>query len=373
MHNGEQATILVVDDTSANLELLEHLLSKENYRVRALPDGKMALRAAFAEPPDIILLDIKMPGMDGYEVCRQLKADKRTTEIPIIFISALQEINDKVQAFQAGGVDYISKPFQTEEVLARVKTHLILAEQQHELEQKNYQLENRNEELDAFAHTVAHDLKNPLGSIKLAAELLKDFEEKIDDDEYGNILNLMRLSAEKAVDIVEALLLLAGTSNHTRLKFSLFYMDDVISSVMERMALEMQAKEATITYPDNWPSVIGYPPWIEEVWFNYISNALKYGGQPPEIELGFDHQEGFIRFWVKDNGPGLTDEQKGKLFVPFARLHTERADGHGLGLVVVQRIINKLNGFYGVENGLEGGSLFFFMLPLEEGKNRSNV
>ncbi|MBN1991602.1 MAG: response regulator [Anaerolineae bacterium] len=144
-----QANILVVDDTLANLRLLVKMLAEYGYKIRPATNGRLALAAALAEPPDLILLDIMMPEIDGYEVCGRLKADERTRDIPIIFISAIDELLDKVAAFSIGGVDYITKPFQVEEVLARVKTHLTIRNLQKKLEQKNQQLQEKNNELEA--------------------------------------------------------------------------------------------------------------------------------------------------------------------------------------------------------------------------------
>ena len=135
------ANILIVDDTPANLRLLSEMLVKRGYKVRAAPDGSLALTSAQAIPPDLILLDIKMPGLSGYEVCEQLKADPRTRDIPIIFISALDQTEDKVKAFTLGGVDYVTKPFQVEEVLARVETHLRIRRLQAQLEARVHELE----------------------------------------------------------------------------------------------------------------------------------------------------------------------------------------------------------------------------------------
>jgi sigma-B regulation protein RsbU (phosphoserine phosphatase) len=132
-----RADILIVDDTPANLHLLSQMLAEQGYRVRPVPDGPLALAATRAEPPDLILLDIRMPEMNGYEVCEHLKADDQTRDIPIIFISALDAIQDKVRAFTVGGVDYVTKPFQVEEVLARVETHLTLRELQKQLQDAN--------------------------------------------------------------------------------------------------------------------------------------------------------------------------------------------------------------------------------------------
>ena len=147
--HSTKADILVVDDTPANLRLLFQILSEQGYRVRATTSGKQALEAARAVVPDLILLDIMMPGMDGYEVCGRLKTDEQTRDVPVIFISAIDEVADKVAAFSVGGVDYIPKPFQPEEVLARVKTHLTLHSLQKILEQKNEQLQTKNNELEA--------------------------------------------------------------------------------------------------------------------------------------------------------------------------------------------------------------------------------
>lgn len=136
-----KADVLIVDDTAANLQLLSKMLSEQGYRVRPVPDGFLALSAARAEPPDLILLDIRMPKMDGYQVCKRLKEDAGTADIPIIFISALGATKDKIRAFRAGGLDYITKPFQIEEVLARVETHLALMQLQKELQEANEKME----------------------------------------------------------------------------------------------------------------------------------------------------------------------------------------------------------------------------------------
>src|SRR5919199_652924 len=142
-----QANILVVDDAPANLRLLVGILQERGYEVRPVPNGKLALFAAQGRLPDLILLDIMMPEMDGYEVCSKLKADERTKDIPVIFVSALSDVLDKVKAFGVGGVDYITKPFQEEEVLARVSTHLTNQHLQKSLQSKNEELANTNEKL----------------------------------------------------------------------------------------------------------------------------------------------------------------------------------------------------------------------------------
>src|SRR5687767_8187705 len=173
MRHSSEKSIVVVDDTPENLHLLADMLSAQGYRIRLAPNGERALATVQKEKPDLILLDIIMPEMDGFDVCRHLKSDERFADIPVIFISALNEAFDKVTAFSIGAVDYITKPFQIEEVLARVQTHLSLEELRHSLKIQNQQLQDQNRELEAFAHTVAHDLKNPLSTILGAMDLVR--------------------------------------------------------------------------------------------------------------------------------------------------------------------------------------------------------
>lgn len=184
-------SILVVDDTPDNLRLLVGLLSEQGYKIRPVTSGKMALSAAQGMPPDLILLDINMPEMNGYQVCEQLKADARTCNIPVIFLSALNDVFDKVKAFAVGGVDYITKPFQVEEVLARIHTHLAMRSLQHHLQQKNQELEQTLHQLQTtqtqliqsekmvvlgqLVANVAHEMNTPLGAIRSSADNIASF------------------------------------------------------------------------------------------------------------------------------------------------------------------------------------------------------
>ena len=168
----QPASILVVDDTLANLQLLAGLLKDRGYRVRVAPSGTLALQAVHAEPPDLILLDINMPELNGYEVCERLKADPQLAEIPVLFISALNETLDKVKAFGVGGVDYITKPFQFEEVEARVATHLELRRQKRELKESNERLRELERLRDNLVHMIVHDMRSPLMVISGHLELM---------------------------------------------------------------------------------------------------------------------------------------------------------------------------------------------------------
>jgi len=324
--------------------------------------------------PDLILLDVMMPGFSGFEVCKALKSNENTKDIPIIFMTALSDTVDKVKGFSLGAVDYITKPIQHEEVLARVTTHLKLRKLQQQLEEelqvrKEYavKLEKRNTELNAFARTVAHDLKNPLTGVMGLSERLLEMcsSDTLPTDNARTYLQLIAQSGQKMVDIINALLLLARASEQDKVKTQPLSMSRIITQVIEKRLFYMiRDFQGKIHLPETWPIALGYAPWVEEIWANYLSNGLKYGGQPPHLALGADTQnDGMIRFWVRDNGPGLSIEAQAKLFTPFMRLHKHRADGHGLGLSIVQQVVEKLRGQVGVESSEGLGSVFYFTLP----------
>jgi two-component system sensor histidine kinase/response regulator len=367
-NNQLKANILLVDDTQPTLRLLTDILTKQGYKVRGVLNGPTALKAARLSPPDLILLDIMMPEMDGYEVCIQLKADERTQDIPVIFISALDETLDKVKAFSIGGVDYVTKPFKAEEVLARIETHLALRNMQKQLERMNTELseanaslEASNKDLETFAHTVAHGLKNPLTTLLGYCELWE--YQNLPQEKLRQDLRRMRQDANKMIDIIEALLLLAGVRSAEIVPVPLD-MAKIVTTAQERLSDIIAEFQAQLELPSNWPVAVGYVPWIEEVWVNYLSNAIKYGGQPPSLQLGATAlPDNMVQFWVQDNGPGLTPEEQAELFVPFARLTQREVEGHGLGLSIVQRIVQKLGGQVGVESEIGQGSKFYFVLP----------
>lgn len=360
-------TLLVVDDVPANLSVLSDSLSNAGFKVLVAQDGKRAIKKAEHVQPDLILLDIMMPEMDGFETCRILKSQPTTQNIPIIFMTALTDTLDKVKGFSLGASDYITKPIQHEEVLARINTHLKLCKLQQELQKHTLELEKRNLELEAFARTVAHDLKNPLNLIiNYTEEVLETCPLGTPiDEEATQQLGKVVQSGQKMINIIEALLLLAGVSKQENIPTQVLDMGKIITQVIEhRLAHLFTHHQVHIEFPSHWPAAVGYAPWLEEVWANYLSNALKYGGNPPHITLGADVQPNDkIRFWIKDNGLGLSPTAQAQLFTPFTRLHQSRAEGHGLGLSIVQQIIEKLGGEVGIESQLNQGSLFYFTLP----------
>ncbi len=240
-----------------------------------------------------------------------------------------------------------------------------LKESEAALRQYTQELQSRNEELDAFAHTAAHDLRSPLALIIGSARLLDtDYAPKLDQI-VNERLQVIVETAFKMSNIIDELLLLAEVRKVKKQAVPLD-MGTIVAEVRQRLSHLIEAHRVEINAPDAWPVALGYGPWIEQVWTNYISNAIKYGGQPPLLELGASEgQDGMVRFWVRDNGPGLTPEDQTRLFTPFTRLDQVRATGHGLGLSIAKRIVEKLDGEVGIESQPGKGSLFFFTLPAE--------
>jgi signal transduction histidine kinase len=228
------------------------------------------------------------------------------------------------------------------------------------------QLEERNKELDAFAHTVAHDLKTSLTDIFVYADLLLEDHARMPAADVQTSLETIASSSQKMARVVDELLLLAQM-RQVDMQIVPLDMAAVVSEALSRLQPTIEAKRAEIALPTTWPSAKGHAAWVEEVWVNYISNALKYGGQPPHVVLGAEPEGSMIRFWVRDNGLGLSPEAQGHLFTEFTQLQQENRVGHGLGLSIVRRIVEQLDGQVGVESTHShedrNGSTFYFTLP----------
>ena len=226
-------------------------------------------------------------------------------------------------------------------------------------------LQFRNAELETYAHTVSHDLKNPLSVIIASCDTIR-FVTDLTPDESQEFLQQITSTSYEMNAIIDNLLLLSEVRKVDALTGSL-EMAMVMSNVLKRLRKTIKEYDGRISFPRTWPAALGYAPWIEEVWINYISNALKYGGQSPWLKLGAETQpDGMVRFWIRDNGPGLTPESQARLFSPFTQLGEVHKSGHGLGLSIVRQIVEKQGGQVGVESQSGKGCLFFFTLPASQ-------
>jgi signal transduction histidine kinase len=220
-------------------------------------------------------------------------------------------------------------------------------------------------DLEAFSHMVAHDLRNPLASVMMSIGMIDELKSNQLGEDGREFLRIARNMADRMGVIIRELLVLASVRQKD-VTLVVINMAEITEDALDVLAYQIDQASAEITLPKKWPKVFGYPAWIEEIWVNYISNGLKYGGKPPKIELGYTRLEGGrVRFWVRDNGDGLTQAEQAKLFAKFSRLNRNDLPGYGLGLTIVQRIASKLDGEVGVESdGIPGqGSTFYFTLP----------
>jgi signal transduction histidine kinase/DNA-binding response OmpR family regulator len=273
-------------------------------------------------------------------------------------IGVLQVTDSETDRFDETHLALI-KPLTASAAVAITNAELVEA-----LRRRTAELEARNEELDAFAHTAAHDLKGPLGYIVGFAKVLAQDYATMPEEQLSRYLHTIARSGSKMGDIIDALLLLASAHKLEDVELQPLEMASIVDEALQRLAFMAEQYQAEIVLPDAWPSAMGYGPWVEEVWVNYVSNALKYGGQPPRVEMGATTQaDGTLRFWVRDNGAGLTPEEQARLFTPFTRFDQVRAKGHGLGLSIVRRIVEKLGGEVGIESEVGQGSTFSFTLP----------
>lgn len=264
-------------------------------------------------------------------------------------------------------IQIISMPFQNSEgewLCAEAAMDISERKKAEEkLQRYANEIKKQNEELNAFAHTVAHDLKSPLGSVTTFVQILQKRYAEIPDEKIFYYFNMISQYGWKMNNIIDALLLLASIRKVEELEIKVLDMQKIVAESLKRMSDLIEKHQTEVIVPKIWPTALGYAPWIEEVWVNHISNAVKYGGKPPRIELGGKTQkDGMVRFWIKDNGPGLTSEEQALLFRPFTKIPSAKCKGSGLGLSIICRIIEKLGGDVGVESTKGKGSLFFFTL-----------
>jgi signal transduction histidine kinase len=345
--------ILVVEDDEAIRSTMCDILELNGYTVYQAGDGMAGVAAALAQSPDMILADIAMPRMDGLAMIDALHADERTRAIPIIIVSASVELERMREGMDRGAEDFLVKPFTEDQVLRSIKAR--------------FEKKALLDELDAFAHTVAHDLKNPIATMMARASLMRlSWTEESDEQKLAH-LGEIEAGAKRLAAIVDELLLLAGV-RRMAVEPVAVDMAAVVADALGRIESLVRASGAQIECPAQWPVACGHGPWVAEIWANYLSNAVKYGGKPPRLRLGAERvpERDCVRFWVEDNGAGIEPGKQSELFRQFSRLGATGTDGQGLGLSIVRRITEKLGGAAGCESEVGHGSRFWFELPAVE-------
>lgn len=386
MSGSKSVRVLYMEDDRGVARLVQKRLERAGYVVDLAHDGQEGLDMYEAGSYNVVAVDQVMPVYEGLEVIRRLALKGPLP--PTIMVTGSGDEMTAVEAMKLGASDYIVKDVEggylelLPSVLERAINRQRLVEEKRKAEEalRRYaiELQARNEDLDAFAHTVAHDLKSPLGYIVGFAHVLEEDYDALPAEERRSYLRMIARTGHKMSNIIDELLLLAGVRKIEDMERVPVDVASIVAEALQRLAPMIEEYQAEIVEPDDWPVALGYGPWVEEVWVNYLSNAIKYGGAPPRVELGHgvsglklapqpkggeEQAEDVIYFWVRDNGPGLAPEEKERLFTLFTRLDQVRAKGHGLGLSIVRRIVEKLGGQVGVESEVGAGSVFWFTLP----------
>jgi signal transduction histidine kinase len=391
--NSNKGNILIVDDTLENLQLLSNTLSTQGYKVRGAAKGQMAIRTARSFPPDLILLDIKMPEMDGYEVCERLKADEQTRDVPVIFISALDEVIDKVRAFQVGGVDYITKPFHVEEVLARIEHQLMIQRLSTQLQEKQNQLQEQNKQLkkeiqerqkaeqaaaaanqakSEFLANMSHELRTPLNAILGFTQLMNRNSQLT--AEQREFLEIINGSGEHLLELIDDILDLskieAGLIDLNQKSFDLYRLLDNIEDLFQ-IQTEQKNLDFIVIVSPNVPQYIRTDEQkLRSCLLNLLSNAIKftnYGGVTLTVDKS-KKSESSLQFSVNDTGLGIAPEEIETLFDAFVQTSAGRATagGTGLGLAITKNFVELMGGEIRVSSILGEGTTFQFTIKLSE-------
>jgi len=354
---------LVVDDTPANLKLLVAMLKERGYKPRPAVSGALALAAALQSPPDLILLDIHMPEMDGYEVCRRIKADSRLQEIPILFISALNETMDKVKAFSVGGLDYITKPFQSDEIEARIRTHLELRSRSRQLKERYEHLQRLEALRDNLTQMIVHDIRSPLFVVKSALALLKPCL-PAKDHESADIMRAADESLSILSEMTSSLLdigrLEAGQMPIQKTRQNLAETarkacDMFAYSAAEKHLLLVAPEPVTATYDEDL---------VRRVIGNLLGNALKFSAKKGQVKITVTREGNLARAAITDCGPGIAPQFHEKIFEKYGQVEGEQKKyGVGLGLNFCKLAVAAHGGRIGLESAVGQGSTFWFTLP----------
>jgi signal transduction histidine kinase len=353
--------ILLADDNADMREYVSRLLA-ERYDVQSVPDGLAALAAARERPPDLLLTDIMMPGLDGFGLLRELRANPKTKTLPVVLLSARAGEESTVEGLNAGADDYLSKPFSAQELLARVRTHLELARVRREWANR---LEQSNKELESFTYCVSHDLRAPLRAIDgFGKVLIDEYSGKLDENAC-RYLERIRAGAQKMSAVINDLLELSQISRN-ELRKERISLTNLARSVVAELQRKDPLRQVAVEIEDGL-SATADGRLIAIVLANLLGNAWKYTAKRPEAQITFGRENQNngheAIFYIRDNGAGFDLAYADKLFVPFQRLHGDSEfEGSGIGLAATQRVISRHGGRIWADGAVDAGATFRFTL-----------
>ncbi len=376
LYGMSNANILIVDDTPANLHILTDIIKSSGHKARPTPSGALALQAALMEAPDLVLLDVRMPGMDGYEVCRRLKEQPSLQDVPVIFLSALTDHGAKLEAFRAGGVDYITKPFQVEEVKARVGAHLRLRRLQTALQSSNDELSRALSDLreleglrDGLFHMLVHDMRSPLSALALALEIIHDDHEATMPQEDLSLIAQARGSVQSLIGMVSSVL---DVSRMESGRMPVRKEDCDLGEIAREAVGQLSLLRGDRTTAVNVEGPSLRAPVDRDLTLrvlqNLVGNAIKFTAERGgEITIDVRRSDGAARVSVIDNGEGIAPEHQQIIFEKFGQVVSSREgrkNSTGLGLTFCRLAVEAQGGKIGVHSALGRGSVFWFELPL---------
>ncbi len=362
------AKILIVDDIPQNIQVLGAILRKHGYEIGYASDGFMALERIQASVFDLILLDVMMPGMSGYEVCKRIKENSSYQHVPIIFITARTDSDSLIKGFETGGVDYITKPFNEAELMARINTHLSLKESQDNLKKSQKQLSDANAAKDKLFSIIGHDLNNPLNIIQLGLENLMKNEVVVTSEKNQHLVGNMTKSIHRIVELLSNLIQwsrsqtgkMLNKATTIELYSTVYHAVNLLLPIAEKkqIQIDVQVDKAVFVYADG--------NVLMTVLRNLIGNALKFTPQGGKIIIRTESTKAETTIYVIDSGVGIALGDIPKLFnlqEHITTKGTEREHGTGLGLLICQEFVELMNGRIWVESVYGEGSSFIFTVP----------
>ena len=355
------ARILVVDDQPTNIQVVGSALGALGHEIIPACDGPTALKRLALRPPDLILLDFLMPGMDGCEVCQQLKANPEWKDIPVIFLSAADSKDFIVRALDAGGVDYITKPFNQAELISRVRTQLVLKTARDRLRQLA-------EDKDELLGMLAHDMNNYLGGMNMIAELLNEGIDRLKDERLAKLSGNILRSTAQLLSFMKEFLANAATDYGFTPKPTPLSLADIANAVVRQYQEAARRKKIEIQteFPAGETTVLADASALDQVLDNLLSNALKFSRPGKRVFVSIRPLDRQFECVVRDEGPGFTGEDKARMFRRYGRLSARPTGGEpstGLGLSIVRKLVLAMDGELSCESNPGQGAVFAIRLP----------
>ncbi len=356
--------LLLVDDNNDNIQLAITLLKKKNYIIEFVFNGFDAIKKVSQYQPDLILLDIMMPEMDGFEVCKILKNDANTKDIPIIFLSARSEIESIVEGFAIGGADYITKPFKQLELIARIDTHLSIRASQKLIMMQNQKLVELNKDKDLLMQITAHDLKNPISGIAGLLDYIANNFGKLKSSDLEEIIDTAKYGLNSAMNIIGDLLdSYAFETNKIKINMEIFDLNSLVQKTCQQHKRRAQSKNIRLvcSASQNYFYIDADKIKTARILDNIISNSIKYSPEETSIKVSTYLTDEFVDVIISDSGPGFNKEDMGKLFQKYTTLSakpTGREISTGLGLYIVEKLTTAMNAEISIKNNINGGAEF---------------